>query len=196
MYAQATFEIEGTRPTLMNNGQLANPLNETAKAIKKISAKKKKTDDDYQALSRLEFEGSLYLDKDGRPCWPAANIQSGIIAAARKLRKGKEFEAAILVEDDSTLDYPGPKDVDGMYGDGNTAFVDLRNVRIRGVTIMRTRPKFDQWKLIFTVHFFEDIINFEDLSQVVEIFGRLIGLSDFRPRYGRFHVVSATNGKS
>ena len=58
-------------------------------------------------------------------------------------------------------------------------------------TVMRTRPIFREWELEFTVHFMPDIVDEHSLDEAVEIAGKLIGLSDYRPKYGRFEVQRA-----
>lgn len=50
---------------LMHNGQLADPSNEWARAIKEISGKRAKTAADYEEMARLEWLGSLYLNQHG-----------------------------------------------------------------------------------------------------------------------------------
>ena len=42
-------------------------MNKFAKAMKAITSKRKKTDEDYIELARLEFFGGLYADDQGRP---------------------------------------------------------------------------------------------------------------------------------
>jgi hypothetical protein len=56
---------------------------------------------------------------------------------------------------------------------------------------MRTRPIFPEWELEFTVEYSPDLVQRDRLEEWVEVAGRQIGLSDWRPNYGRFEVVSA-----
>ena len=60
-YHSLTFRIIGASPLLHHNGQLADPLNPHAKAMARVSSKRKKTEADHAELSDLEFMGSLYL---------------------------------------------------------------------------------------------------------------------------------------
>lgn len=185
MYKAVKFVIEGVTPTIMHNGRLADPLDEFAKKIKEISGKRKKTDEDYIEMAHLEFMGSLYMDDSG-PCWPGENIERGIIDAAKEQKLGKQFTKGILCDGLWPLIYKGPKDGEKMWEDGG--FRDTRKARVGQASIMRTRPIFREWKLEFVVHFRPDIVNEAQLVDAVKVLGRNIGLSDHRPRFGKFEV--------
>ena len=78
-----------------------------------------------------------------------------------------------------------------MYED-RERFVDMRSVVIQQKRTMRCRPIFHEWEVKFTAMHDPDVINREDVIGFAGTAGRMIGLSTFRPRYGRFVVVSAT----
>jgi len=56
--------------------------------------------------------------------------------------------------------------------------------------VMRTRPIFQDWALEFTVHYMPDVLNKEDITGFMNVAGKYIGLSDWRPKYGRFIIES------
>ena len=108
-WSQLAVRIRGTVPLLMHSGQLANPLADITKQVKKVSGKRAKTDADHEELARLEWLGSLYL-RDGRPCLPGMNLEKALVEAARKSKRGKQAMAGILCPEDAFLEYEGPKD--------------------------------------------------------------------------------------
>ena len=54
------FRLTSVAPLLMHNGQLSDPLNPWAQAIKRITDKRKKTLADLEEVGRLEWYGGLY----------------------------------------------------------------------------------------------------------------------------------------
>jgi len=56
--------------------------------------------------------------------------------------------------------------------------------------VLRCRPIFREWEIDFTVLFDERAIQREDLDMVVGDAGTMIGLGDYRPRFGRFELVT------
>jgi len=188
MYESLSVEIEGISPLLMHNIQLADPRNPIVRDMKKITAKgKKKTDDDLIRLSELEFKGGLYMTEGG-PCVPGTNIESMIGDAARKQRKGKDVLCGVLVDEMPLLVYDGPRDADGLWNEPR--FVDVRAVRVSQAKIMRTRAIFHAWSLAFTVQFLPDVLSRDTIIECLHTAGQLCGLLDFRPKFGRFIVVT------
>jgi hypothetical protein len=188
MLESTTFAITGITPTIMHNGQLANPLNRWARAIKEITGKRKKSEEDMEAIARLEFLGSLYLlDGDsGAPCWPGVNIEIMLRDAARLEKRGKDVMRSVWVPDDAPLVYDGPKAPEKLWE--IERFRDIRSAVVSGRRIVRCRPVFHDWKLEFAVQFSAEAVNPDDVARWVRIASSSIGLSDFRPRYGRFNV--------
>lgn len=188
-----TFEIESTRPLLMQAETLANPLNARTKAHKAIAGKRKKTEEDYLWLLRDEWEVNMYFDKDTGPYMPAINIEACIAEAAKATKQGKLVKQAVSVlTDKAPLVYDGARTIAGMYGDGSTPFVDVRGVGVMGKKVMRARPQFLNWSLSFDVSFMDDMIDAQDLRRIVEHAGRVIGIGTYRPRFGRFAVKAVS----
>jgi hypothetical protein len=177
------YHLDGVAPLMMHNGQLADPLNLFSKAIKQITAKRKKTDADHEEVGRLEWHGSLYL-KDGKPCVPFNCIRATLHNAAKTLRLGTKVKAGLFVTDNAVLVYDGPTDLDALWADER--FRDRRNMCIGGSTVMRTRPKFDLWSLDITVAFNDELLNASEVDQFVTLGGSVIGLLEDRPTHGRY----------
>lgn len=186
-----TFRIEGETPLLMSNGRLADPLDPIVRQMKHISGKSKKTEADHEQLADLEWTGSLYTNGNGQLIIPGANLEAMLIGrngAARKQRMGPQAKAGLWVPDDSVLEYDGSKDLDKLRKDDK--FRLRAKARVGQASVIRTRPKFDQWACEFTVVYDPDLIDQDTLEEWVEIASFQVGLCDWRPRFGRFKVVS------
>lgn len=188
MYKTLKFHAQGVAPLLMHNSRLSNPRDEFARAMKAITAKgKNKTDADLEELSRLEFMGGLYVNDKGVPCVPGECIEGMICEGARKTRKGKDAKAGIISDGLWALTYDGPKDAEALWEAGK--FVDVRGAGVAKSRIMRTRPRFDSWKLKFEVSYNPEVVNARELEEWVAKAGEIVGLLDYRPRYGRFMLI-------
>lgn len=189
MLNQVEFHIKGKSPLMVHNAQLADPTNKFTKAIAELTKKRTKTDEDRLEIARLEFHGGLYLDAKGHPCLPGVGIDSAIVSAAKKRRQGPQAKAGIITDGDVPILYDGPKNPGKMWASGR--FADTRGAIVSGSRVMRTRPIFPEWELKWATSFDPELLNARDLIDWVDILGRQVGLYEFRPRYGRFEVVSA-----
>lgn len=188
MYQSHTFEVEGVAPLILHNGRLANPLDPFTKSLRELSVKRKKTDADLEELSRREWFGGLYTDEQNRPCIPGENIEAMLVNALKKQRLGSAGKAGVIVDGSFPIRYEGPQfATEDLYRDGR--FVDRRMVKIQKIKVLRTRPIFRNWKLEFTVNFLPEILNKAQVVDAVVTAGRLVGLGDFVPKFGRFEVV-------
>jgi len=188
-YKTIDFHICGVAPLLMHNGQLANPMNKFAKAMKAITSKRKKTDEDHIELARLEFLGGLYADDQGRSVLPGEVIEGTIVAGAKKTKKGKDAKSAIIVDGNFPLIYDGPKTPKTLWEDERFRYV--AGVVVGQSRVMRTRPMFKNWECKFTVHYLEEVFDAKEVIDFVDTAGRMAGLLDGRPRFGRFEIVAA-----
>lgn len=189
-------KIEGRAALIMHNGRLANPLDEYAQAIKKITTKTKKTEDDYLEIARLEFLGGMYFDPKIGPYFPGETMDATIKNGAKLLRRGAAILRAVTVQEEQVkLEYNGPRDPAKMFvGELKSPFVDMRGVSSSGgkggSRVMRCRPIFHPpWSATFTLQLDEQMMNPEDLRQCVEYAGRYNGHLDGRPRYGKFEIA-------
>jgi len=188
MFKTLKVDINGLAPCIMHNGQTANPLCEYTKRMKELTGKHKKTDSDIEALSRIEWEAGLYLDDELRPAWPGENVEAMLFAASKNDRAGKKCRAGLFSNGVWRLKYDGPSDLDALYADKR--FVDARAVVIQRQRIIRTRPIFRKWSLAFEIEYNAEVLNASEVERFVVTAGSLIGLSDFRPKFGRFEVVN------
>lgn len=180
----------GIRPLLMHNGLMADPTNPFTRRIKEICAKgsKKLTDSDYEERDRLEWEAGLYWSDADGPIIPSDNIERCIQLGAQKSRIGKDVVAAVFCsEPEVKLEYEGPRTKDKLYADPR--FSLRKGVAVQKSRIIRIRPMIPTgWKISFALEFDDSIINEKSLVKACVDAGALIGLGDWRPKFGRFTV--------
>jgi len=180
--------ITGCSPMLQHKDTLSNPLHPLTKAHKAITGKRKKTDEDHEAMAKSEWTASMYHDSKIGPYVPAMMIEATIMEAAKLQKLGKKFKSAIMVvEDLIPLQYSGPRDLKTLWA--TPEFVDVRSVKVMSARIQRCRPKFDNWKLNFTLAYNPTVIDAREVTKALEDAGVLVGMGDFRPRFGKFDVV-------
>ena len=179
--------LVGLSPMLQHRDTLANPLHPLTKSHKELTGKRKKTDEDHEAIAKSEWTASMYFDEKTGPYVPAMMIESTIMEAAKLQKLGKKFKSSIMVvEDQIPLQYEGPRDRAGLWN--NPDFVDMRSVKVQQARIQRCRPKFNSWKLSFTVAYNASVVDARDIKKALEDAGTLVGMGDFRPRFGKFEA--------
>ncbi len=180
----------GIRPLVMHNGLLADPTNPTVRRIKEITSKgsKKMTESDYEERDRLEWEGGLYWDDEQGAVMPSDNIERCVQLGAQKSRIGKDVQAACFVQDETVkVQYEGPKEKTKMFD--NPAFVLRKGVKVQTSRIIRIRPMIPTgWNITFTIEYDDTILNEKSIVKAMNDAGALIGLGDWRPKFGRFLV--------
>jgi hypothetical protein len=186
-YESLKFRLRGVVPLVMHNGQLADPLNKHAKEMKKISGKRAKTEADFEQLAKIEWYGGLYVH-EGAPCLPGELIEAAFTAAAKKNKRGTQAKAGVISDGFWPLEYDGPKSPDELWK--SERYRLTTGVRIQRNRIMRTRPLFPQWEATVQIDFLPDQLNEGEVADIVAIMGRVIGLGDWRPRFGRFEIVA------
>lgn len=173
----ALVTIEGTADILFhrwNNEAVA------AKGAAAKGSKAKKTDD---------IETYVYRNEDGQISMPGENLRQSIIAAA-KFRQDPRSPRKSAMD----LYKAGIVALTALasFGTDKWDYEDARRVMIQRNGVTRVRPAMRKgWRLSY-----EFLVNLPeyieacDLRDTVEGAGRLIGIGDFRPTYGRFGVVS------
>jgi hypothetical protein len=174
----------GTAPLLMHNSRLANPLDPAAKAVKKYTSKRTKTDEDHEAIARLEFSGGLYLDPELGPHIPGENIMRCLVDGARLTKQGIKVTRGVFIKTDvNPLAYDGPRDADGLWQAG---WRHMASVKVGQQRIMRCRPWFPEWRVQAEGIIDPAVLELDDVATIADNAGSLIGLGDWRPRHGRF----------
>jgi hypothetical protein len=183
-----SLKLVGCAPLLMHNGQLADPLNAHAKALKALSSKRQKTDEIHEQIAETGWRGSLYTNDDGAPCIPADNVLACVIAGAKKHKGGPQAKAGVFIAQDSfPLIYDGPKTIEGMWKSGR--FIDNRGVRVGQSRVIRSRVIFYVWELHPEITINTELVRQSDLTEWMQSAGLICGLGDYRPQFGRFRVA-------
>lgn len=183
-----TVKITGTHPLMMHADTLANPLCAAAKAHKELTGKRKKTDDDHEAIARSEFVASAYWHKDDGFFIPGQNFDATFISGAKLQKLGTHWKrAALVLESRVKLLHDGPATPDALWNDKD--FVDCRGVKVGSAKIMRYRPVFLRWAAKLTVDLNTEVLNVSEARKVIEDAGALIGVCEYSPRFGRFEVA-------
>jgi hypothetical protein len=204
--ASHTFTITGIGPMLMHCGQTADPLNRFARAMKAQTLKRNKTDEDFAALSLLEWFAGLYvsaplvLDESGtvgvpegtKLVIPAHVLDSALREGARKIKAGKLISAGVIVEGPGEFKVSGMRSITAASQD--EAYYFRCAVRVGAKSVMRTRPIFNDWSATFSACIDTEVVDLPTVKQSLEAAGRLVGIGDWRPgapkggSYGRFTV--------
>ena len=186
MLRKLRITIDGLAPIILNNNTLADPAHEWAIERQAITdKKKKKTEADYVRLAEIDWYGSMYSD-NGKVVIPGDNIEKMLHEGGMKVRKGPQFLAGVTSPGNWPLIYDGPKNIDKLYEDDRFRFRTL--CKINKVPVIKVRPRFASWSLVFEVHFWDDVLSEKDVTTSVETAGRIVGLCDWRPKHGRFEV--------
>ncbi|MBX5463829.1 MAG: hypothetical protein IRZ28_22415 [Steroidobacteraceae bacterium] len=101
-------------------------------------------------------------------------------------RLGTAVRRALSFEDiEVPLEYPGPSDIDALYGD--PAFSHRAAVGIAKSRTMRIRPQFKRWSLTVPGLLLTNVLDFDALVDIARLAGLIEGLGDFRSGgFGRF----------
>lgn len=196
-----SYRITGTAPCMLHNGRTSNPLDTFAKGIKKITSKRKKSDDDIAAIGRIEFMAGLYWDKslelaqdgetlvydtDGTGLFvPAYNIDLMLHGGAKLVKLGQHFKRGCRVVGSRVkFEHSGPNNPEKLWS--MPSFRDFRPVKVGQQKVIRCRPYFTEWAFEFTVAYDPSVLNESDLTNVVKLAGDYVGFGDHRPYYGLF----------
>ena len=173
----ATVRIVGTADMLFHRWN-CEAVEEKGRAAK--GSKEKKTDN---------VESYVYRDETGMLCLPGEYVRQSIIAAAkfkqdpRSPRKSAAdlFKAAI-----TSLTALAP------LGKTKWDYLDKRRVKVQMAAVTRVRPAILKgWEAeVRLMVLLPEYVGFDTLAEVLTNAGRLVGVGDFRPTYGRYRVSS------
>ena len=176
---------KGTSPLIMHSCQCVNPLHPISKELKRFTSKRTKTEEDLIKISDLEWEAGAYW-KEGLGLYiPAENVEATMVGGAKSFKKGSDFQKYVSVTDlYIPLDYGENLTKEQLIADYN--YRDTRPMTVQRAKVMRTRPRFDTWKITFNMIFDETKLDLDQIIQALEYAGNYVGLCDSRPKYGKF----------
>ena len=181
--------LNGINTLMMHSPKTVNPLHPMAIEMKKFTSKRKKTEDDLQKISELEWESGLYYDEANGLHIPVECLQKMLENGAKLFKAGKDiqrycqFTGAV-----APLDIGVPFNLDKMRHD--MKYYDVRAVAVQRSRVIRTRPRFDVWRCEFDMLFDEAHIDVSTIAKAFENAGQYVGLCEARTLgYGRFATV-------
>lgn len=173
----ARVTIEGVCPILFHRYSV-EAVEEKAKAAK--NSKAKKSDD---------VESYVYRNDKGELCIPGMALKGACVGAARSRqdprsprKSAMDLYKAIIV----------PLTELASLGKTSWDYLDQRRVVVQRNAVNRTRPAMlAGWRATFDLLVQSpEYLDARSLNALVAEAGRLQGVGDFRPTYGRFQVVS------
>jgi hypothetical protein len=175
---RVTVALEGVAPLLFhawNNESVA----EKAAAAK--GSKAKKSDD---------VESYVYRDADGNLGIPGKNLHASIVVAGKSMpdpRSPRKSAMDLCRAGIVPLSIIAPFEPLTQRWD----YEDKQRVTVQRAGVTRTRPAMREgWRATFTLLVnTPEYLNPQLVNQLIAQAGRLVGLCDFRPTYGRFAVV-------
>ena len=187
--------IRGLSPLIQHNGAAGLDTRSPANLEKATIARKRgnnRTEADDLRLRELETLTSLWLDGSGAPTVPEAAVRAVIETGARKLKQGPQVREGLIVERVEEFHYD--KSLGSTVEELAKTVQFTTGVVVQRSRILRTRAKFDDWGVTFTIEADDELVDREQLVTWLDIAGRRIGLGDWRPErsghYGRFEVES------
>ena len=172
------IEIEGTCPIIFHKWDCEAV---SAKDKAKKGSKEKKSDN---------VEPFIYRDYDNHICLPGEYLRMAMVYASKfKQDPRSPRKSAFDIMKAAIVPMTELAKING--GTKNWDFIDQRRVVIQRNAITRMRPAFLKgWSAeIEMTCLLPEYIDIGFFREVLEMSGRLIGLADFRPTYGRFNVT-------
>ena len=184
---------------IMHNGRTADPLDEFARKLKKVSAKRAKTEDDHLLMAQIEQEAGLYWSDELGTYMPSDNLQRMFLDACKKLKLGRQSVGIIIDHEYGVpVIFENHKNWKKITTDPRYRL--RKSVTIGAAKVMRTRPLIPTgWELTISIELDPEMIDVDQFHEICHIAGNRIGLGDWRPgapkvpgRFGRFEVTKFT----
>jgi hypothetical protein len=177
----ADVKVRGSSPLLFHRWQ-SDSVEAKSKAAK--GSKAKKTDD---------VESYVWRDNDGMICLPGEYLRGSMIEPRNGAAKYRQDPRSPRK---SALDLFRAGIVSLTNADGEPAeswdFIDRRRVVVQRAGITRERPGFHAgWTAVIRfLVLAPTYIPPDVLHDVLSSAGRMVGVADFRPSFGRFQIDS------
>lgn len=185
----------GTKPLLLHNVDLANPLSGWARKMAELrgTPSRRRTDKWHEEMAYTSFMGAFYdVPEIEGVAVPSENLRRSLIAAAKinRLRPTVLRALAVTVAAVPLL-YEGPRKPQELWDDGS--FHLTRMIRGTGGASPTTYPMFREWALKVPFELDESVLNLADLREIAERAGRIEGLGASRTQgYGRYDALVET----
>ena len=184
------IHVEGTTPLMLNNPQCINPMHPLAKALKALTSKRSKTDEDQMEILHLRFLASPYLNNKGQYIIPSQMIAKSIEAGARENKLGAKFQRSVIIQGDALLKFPEngctPEE---LYQNHNEKYVDVRAVGVMKAKVITARMIIPEWSFDTQLSFDETQLNDSEIWNAINAAGLRYGVGTYRACYGRYKAI-------
>lgn len=193
---EITLEAVGTKPLLLHNVDLANPLNPWAQKMTDLrgTPSKRRTEKWHEEMAYANFMGAFY-DAPEVPgvAIPSENLRRSLIEAAKQSRLAPTVLRALLVTVAAIpLIYDGPRTPQELWDAGEWHLT--RMIRSKSGASPTTYPMFREWAVRVPFELDESVLSLRDLQEVSERAGRIEGLGASRKQgYGRYDALIKTS---
>jgi len=169
-------EIEGVADLLLHR-YLPESVETKAKAAKGSTGKK--TDD---------VDSYVYRNENNEICIPGEYLRRAIVTAAKFKQDPRSPRKSAMDLMNAALI---PETHLASLGKTKWDYLDQRRVQVQRNGVTRIRPAILKgWRLTFVFSVtLPEYVSPQFLNGLIGDAGRLIGIADFRPTYGRFNVV-------
>lgn len=190
------FKMTGVCPLMLNCPQTVNPMNEYSKALKELTSKRSKTDEDQNEIFHLKFLASCYVNNKGQYIIPCDMIAKSFETAAKENKLGAKFQRSVFIFNDSILKF----DENGctpeeLWQNHSDKYVDIRPVGIMKSKIVTARFIVPEWSLEGELFFDETQLNKSDVWFAMTNAGLRYGIGTYRQRYGRYKIEEIKDEK-
>ena len=170
------FTIEGVT-TLLFHRWSNEAVIAKAKAAK--NSKAKKSDD---------VESYVYRNQEGEICVPGEWVRSSVVNAAKFRQDPRSPRKSAM---DLYKAAAVPLTELASLGTVHWDYLDERRVTVQRNAVIRQRPGFNPgWRARFEFQVsLPEYVDAQQFLEVLTLAGRVIGVGDFRPTYGRFQIV-------
>jgi len=183
---QVVYVVTGTSPCLMHNPASMRSQGGEMKNAKTVIP-----------TQEAEAEAGLYRNDEGHLYIPSIALRNSLMGAGVGKKIGKQTAwkmiacGAFTVEAECPLVHPKTGKPLTTYSKINVARVVLgQGKTAKG--IVRARPQIDLWQTKVVLDVDDDFISAEQVLQLFQLAGRMIGVLDWRPEkkgsYGRYSV--------
>ena len=183
------IRMTGISALMLNNPQTVNPMNQYSKALKSLTSKRSKTDEDQTDIFHLKFLASCYYNDKGQYYIPANMLAKSFEAGAKENKLGAKFQRSVFVFDDALLKFAdngcSPEE---LWANHSETYVDIRPVGIMKSKIVTARMIVPEWSLETAVTYDENQLNKSEIWLALQNAGERYGIGTYRQRYGRYKV--------
>jgi hypothetical protein len=151
-----------------------------------------------------EWMKTMYVTSNGYLYQPANHIEGSLVEAAKRFTikgsRGKTWREAIqaycYVKPEKVIHLRNGEEVKAPAEElliNPTEFlaVNTQRVKVQRAAVARSRLEIAAgWQLAFTLEIVDEQARPDVIEAILREAGRAVGIGDFRPRYGRFELVT------